>query len=152
MESGVTVMFGQHHTSFSRFSAERVTIHGASKSDTSTLADWMEPDMSGQRKRRPRRFGSGPVQAKDPGHARAEELTAAGRRAAVAKGLFGAAAAITFGAAALFARHSYPGHPKSPAVPLGAPPKFVDVVRQNLLQAGVVAPAQAPPDASTSVS
>jgi hypothetical protein len=83
---------------------------------------------------------------------RAAELTASRRRAAVAKGLFGAIAAITFGAAALLARHSYPGHPKSPAIPLGAPPKFVDVVRQNLLQAGVVAPAQAPPGASTSVS
>jgi len=108
--------------------------------------------MSGQRKRPRRHAGAGPQQGKAPGHSRAEELAAARRRAVVAKGLFGAAAAITFGTAALFARHSYPGHPKSPAVPLGAPPKFVDVVRQNLLQAGVVAPAQAPPDASTSVS
>jgi hypothetical protein len=108
--------------------------------------------MSGRRKRHRRQSGAGPQQGKAPGHSRAEELTAARRRAAVAKGLFGTAAAIVFGAAALFARHSYPGHPKSPAKPLGAPPSFVEVVRQNLLQAGVVAPAQAPPDASTSVS
>jgi hypothetical protein len=108
--------------------------------------------MSGRRKRPRRHSGPGPQQGKAPGHSRAEELAAARRRAGVAKGVFGLAAAITFGTVALVARQSYPGHPKSPAVPLGAPPQFVQVVRQNLLQAGVVAPAQAPPGASTSVS
>jgi hypothetical protein len=74
------------------------------------------------------------------------------RRARVAKGLFGTGGAIVFGAAMIFARHSFAGHAKSPAHPLVAPPRFVRIVRKNLLQAGIVAPAQAPPGASTSVS
>jgi hypothetical protein len=116
------------------------------------MARWMEEGMSRRLKRPRRESFTGPQQGKAPGHSRAEELTAARRRAGAAKGLFGVAAVFVFGAAAVFARHSYPGHAKSPAIPLGAPPHFVDVVRQNLLQAGVVAPAQAPPGASTSVS
>jgi hypothetical protein len=59
---------------------------------------------------------------------------------------------LVFGAAMLFARASYAGHPKRPPRPLAAPPRFVHVVRENLLQAGIVAPAQAPPGAATSVS
>jgi len=51
-----------------------------------------------------------------------------------------------------FARMSFPGHTKAPAKPLDAPPRFVKIVRRNLLQAGIVAPAQAPPGATTSVS
>jgi hypothetical protein len=52
----------------------------------------------------------------------------------------------------VFARHSYAGHQKQPATALAAPPRFVSVVRRNLLQAGVVAPAQAPPGAATAAS
>jgi hypothetical protein len=52
----------------------------------------------------------------------------------------------------VFARHSYAGHPKQPATALAASPRFVGIVRRNLLQAGVVAPAQAPPGATTAVS
>jgi hypothetical protein len=59
---------------------------------------------------------------------------------------------LVFGAAMLFARTSYAGHPKHPPRPLAAPPRFVKVVRENLLQAGIVAPAEAPADAATSVS
>jgi hypothetical protein len=51
-----------------------------------------------------------------------------------------------------FSRHSYAGHPKHPASALSAPPRFVSIVRHNLLQAGIVAPAQAPPGAKTAVS
>jgi hypothetical protein len=83
---------------------------------------------------------------------RAERLAAARRRAGAAKGLIGVVAALVFGAAAVFARQSYPGHPKGTAAPLGAPRRFVDVVRQDQLQGGVVGPPQAPPGASTSVS
>ena len=108
--------------------------------------------MSGRRRHPRRESFAAPQQAKAPGHSRAEELTAARRRAGAAKGLFGVAAVLVFGAAAVFAKHSYPGHPKGPSAPLGAPRNFVEVVRQNLLQSGVVAPAQAPPGASTSVS
>jgi hypothetical protein len=52
----------------------------------------------------------------------------------------------------VFARDSYAGHPKQPASALAASPRFVRIVRRNLLQAGVVAPAQAPPGAATAVS
>jgi hypothetical protein len=79
-------------------------------------------------------------------------LRAAGRRAGAAKAALGAVGALVFGAAMLFARVSYAGHPKRPPRPLAAPPRFVEVVRENLLQAGIVAPAEAPPGAATSVS
>jgi len=52
----------------------------------------------------------------------------------------------------VFARHSYAGHPKEPVSALAASPRFVRIVRRNLLQAGVVAPAEAPPGAATAVS
>jgi hypothetical protein len=79
-------------------------------------------------------------------------LDLARRRARFAKAVFGTGGAVVFGAAMFFARQSFAGHPKSPAHPLVAPPRFVSIVRKNLLQAGVVAPAQAPPGATTSVS
>jgi hypothetical protein len=50
------------------------------------------------------------------------------------------------------ARVNYPGHTKHRAEPLAIPPDLYAVVRRNLLQAGIVAPATAPPDASTSSS
>ena len=108
--------------------------------------------MSGRRKRTRRQPASALPQEETAGRSRAEELKAARRRAGVAKGLFGTVAALVFGTAAVFAKQSYPGHPKHPAAPLAAPKQYVDVVRQDMLQAGIVAPAQAPPDASTSVS
>jgi hypothetical protein len=83
---------------------------------------------------------------------RAEELASARRRAAAAKGLLAALGTCAFVVAMLFARHSYAGHPKQPASALAASPRFVRIVRRNLLQAGVVAPAQAPPGAATAVS
>jgi hypothetical protein len=66
--------------------------------------------------------------------------------------MLAAAGACIFGTAMVFARHSYAGHPKQPTTALAAPPRFVSVVRRNLLQAGVVAPAQAPPGAATAAS
>jgi hypothetical protein len=74
------------------------------------------------------------------------------RRAAGAKKVVAVVAVIGFGATMVLARVSYAGHAKKPARPLAAPPRFVKIVRENLLQAGVVAPAQAPPDASTASS
>jgi hypothetical protein len=79
-------------------------------------------------------------------------IGAAARRAGVAKAALAAGGALLFGAAMLFARVSYAGHPKRPPSPLAAPARFVAVVRENLLQAGIVEPAEAPPDAETSVS
>ncbi|HXJ64585.1 MAG TPA: hypothetical protein VNN79_12595 [Actinomycetota bacterium] len=79
-------------------------------------------------------------------------VVAARRRARFAKAVIGATGAAVFAGAMMMARTSYPGHAKTPAKPLGAPPRFVRIVRKNLLQAGIVAPAEAPPGASTSVS
>ncbi len=70
----------------------------------------------------------------------------------MAKAVFGIAGALIFGAAMVFARHSYAGHPKRPATALAAPARFVSIVRRDLLQAGIVAPAHAPPGAATAVS
>lgn len=83
---------------------------------------------------------------------RAEQIEAARRRARLGKAAVASFGAAVFGMGAILARQSYPGHPKSPTTPLTAPPRFVSIVRQNLLQAGIVAPPQAPPGATTGVS
>ena len=59
---------------------------------------------------------------------------------------------VVFGGAIVLARATYAGHPKRPSRPLAVPKSFSAVVQQNLLQAGILAPAQAPPDAQTSTS
>ena len=83
---------------------------------------------------------------------RAEELARAERRARAGKALLAASGACLFAITMVFAQHSYAGHAKEPATALGAPPRFVKVVKEDLLQAGVVGPAQAPPDAATAAS
>jgi hypothetical protein len=50
------------------------------------------------------------------------------------------------------ARASYAGHPKHSAKNLSIPQPLYAVVRKNLLQAGILAPATAPPDATASTS
>jgi hypothetical protein len=77
---------------------------------------------------------------------------AARRRIAAAKLGISGVALLGFAAAFGFARVSYAGHTKKPLRPLSAPPRYVAIVRQNLLQAGVVAPTQAPAGAATSTS
>ena len=62
------------------------------------------------------------------------------------------AAAIGFGLWMLLARVTYAGHVKHPVRALSIPQPLYQVVRRNLLQAGIVAPATAPPDATTSTS
>lgn len=86
------------------------------------------------------------------GPARGQELASARRRAVAAKGLVGAAGAALFGIAMVLSRHSFAGHPKAPVTALAAPPQFVQIVKKNLLQAGIVGPAQAPPGAASAVS
>jgi len=73
-------------------------------------------------------------------------------RVSVARRAAGVVAVFGFGAAIALARVSYAGHPKQPPRPLSAPAEFVQIVRKNLLQAGIVAPAKAPPGAATAVS
>jgi hypothetical protein len=74
------------------------------------------------------------------------------RRAAQAKLALATAALAAFVIGLLVTRTSYAGHSKRPLHALAAPPGFVQIVRRNLLQAGIIAPAQAPPGASTAVS
>ena len=78
----------------------------------------------------------------------------AGRqRARAAKTVLAAAAVAVFGAGVLLTRSTASGHVKRPAQALAAPGGFVRSVRRNALQAGQIAPPQAPPpQASTSQS
>ena len=43
------------------------------------------------------------------------------------------------------ARVQFPGHHKHGVTTLSPPGSFVDVVRRNQLEAGILAPAEAPP-------
>jgi hypothetical protein len=79
-------------------------------------------------------------------------IEAARRRSAAAKVGVAGVAILAFGAALGFSRLTYAGHTKKPLRPLAAPPKYVQIVRENLLEAGIVAPAQAPPGAATASS
>lgn len=74
------------------------------------------------------------------------------RRAAVARRAFGVAAVVGFGAVILLARTTFAGHAKQAPRPLSAPTNFVQIVRRSYLQAGIIAPAQAPPGVATAVS
>ncbi len=74
------------------------------------------------------------------------------RRARIAKRWIAALAALGFGAWMGLARVTYAGHPKHAVRPLAIPQPLYEVVRRNLLQAGILAPATAPPDATTSTS
>lgn len=82
----------------------------------------------------------------------AERMAAARRRAHVAKLGMGAAALATFGLGMTLVKANVAGHTRRPLRPLDAPRKFQDIVRQNALQGGLLAPAQAGPGAVTSQS
>jgi hypothetical protein len=77
------------------------------------------------------------------------QITAVRRRARIAKVAIGAAGTLAFGIALALARVSYAGHSKQPEQPLLSPQPLYDVVKQNLLRAGVVMPATEPPEATT---
>ena len=79
-------------------------------------------------------------------------LTPARRRADFAKTGLATAGLALFGAAMVLARLQAPGHTRQAPQALSAPPSFVRAVRQNLLQAGLIAPAQDAPSIATSVS
>jgi hypothetical protein len=70
----------------------------------------------------------------------------------MAKTFIAALGAVGFGAWMGLARVTYAGHPKHAVRPLAIPQPMYEVVRRNLLQAGILAPATAPPDATTSTS
>jgi hypothetical protein len=77
---------------------------------------------------------------------------AARRRARSARFVLGTAAVGAFLAAGMLARANAAGHAKRPLAPLAAPSSVRAAVRANALQGGLVAPASAPPSASTSQS
>jgi putative heme iron utilization protein len=79
-------------------------------------------------------------------------LAPARRRAELAKVAVAIAAVVCVAASMALARVTYAGHAKHPVSPLSIPQPLYRVVRQNLLQAGILAPATAPPDATTSTS
>ena len=85
----------------------------------------------------------------EPGTAR---LAPARRRAAAVKLGVGAAALASLGVSMVLARVTYAGHTKHPVRSLSIPEPLYRVVRENLLQGGILAPATAPPDATTSTS
>jgi|GEM_PF-2115252 hypothetical protein len=81
-----------------------------------------------------------------------QRLRPARRRGQLAKMVLGGAAAVGFGLWMVLARVTYAGHTKHPVRALSIPQPLYQVVRRNLLQAGIIAPATAPPDATTSTS
>ena len=79
-------------------------------------------------------------------------IGAARRRAATAKAVLGGAGVVAFAVAMGFARVSHGGHAKQRLRSLSAPAGFVAVVHDDQLQAGILGPASAPPDATSGVS
>ena len=77
---------------------------------------------------------------------------AARRRARFAKGALASLAALTFVGGIGLTRAHFPSRQKHGARPLAAPKRFTSIVRRDLLAAGIMAPAEAPPDVATSVS
>ena len=76
---------------------------------------------------------------------------AAWHRAEIAKRALAAFAVVTFVAGVGLVRANVPSRHKR-AKPLAAPARFTSVVRNELLAAGIMAPANAPADVATSVS
>jgi hypothetical protein len=79
----------------------------------------------------------------------AARLSAVRPRVRRAKIAVGAAGTVAFGVALILARVNYAGHSKQPERPLLSPQPLYDVVKQNLLQAGIAMPATEPPEATT---
>lgn len=88
-----------------------------------------------------------------PRQPRDRPLVRAGRRSAD-RAKIGALliAPVLFAAAFGLARSSYASHPRHASRPLSVPPRFERIVRQNLLQSGVLAPQQAPAAVQTASS
>jgi hypothetical protein len=67
------------------------------------------------------------------------------RRVRLARRILLGGGIVVFGATVALARAQFPGHHKRGVTTLSPPPSFVDVVRRNQLEAGILAPAEAPP-------
>ena len=71
------------------------------------------------------------------------------RRATFAKVALAATGVFAFAASAALARVAYPGHHKKATRALSPPQRFVQIVRENQLQSGILAPTQADPSVAT---
>ena len=78
-------------------------------------------------------------------------IAAARRRMRLAEYGMGVAGVVVFVAGIGLVRAHAAGHARH-SQPLAAPSRFVRIVRQDALQGGLIAPAQAPPSAATSPS
>ncbi len=67
----------------------------------------------------------------------------------VAKATLAGVGVLAFVAAAVLGRVAFPGHAKKPITALAPPGRFVEIVRRNQLESGMLAPAQADPAAAT---
>lgn len=103
-------------------------------------------------KQRRHAFAAAPAAPKPPSIPEPSRTADARRRAVAAKVAIGSAALVTVGGSMALARVTYAGHSKHPSSALSIPQPLYRVVRQNLLQGGILAPATAPPDATTSTS
>ncbi len=79
-------------------------------------------------------------------------IGAARRRATVAKTILAGVGVLAFAASAALARVAYPGHHKRATRALSPPKQFVQIVRENQLESGILAPTQADPSAATATS
>lgn len=79
-------------------------------------------------------------------------IRVARRRARLAKLVLAGTATAAFVASAALARVAYPGHHKKAIKALSPPQQFVEIVRQNQLESGILAPAQADPSVATATS
>src|SRR6185437_10104820 len=87
-----------------------------------------------------------------PDAATESRLGRARRRAARAKLGLVAASVVIFAAGVAATRATVAGHARHPIRPLAAPPRFVRTVRQDALQAGILAPPAASPGVATAQS
>jgi hypothetical protein len=82
----------------------------------------------------------------------ASRHAAARRRAQVAKTSLAAVAVVTFLGGIGLVRAHVSSHHKRKLRALAAPKRFTSIVQRDLLAAGIMAPAEAPPGAETAVS
>lgn len=76
---------------------------------------------------------------------RGARIARARKRAARARAGLTGVGLLLFGGVMVLARLHFPGHAKGDVSPLAPPSRLVQVVRENQLQAGILAPAEAPP-------
>lgn len=90
----------------------------------------------------------------EPARRRGRRTQLARLRATRVKVAVAICAAVVFVAAMIFARLSYAGHSKKQghSKALTPPPRFLQIVRKNRLDSGIVAPPQAAPEVATATS